>query len=64
VESGIGVAVVPRKAASRYLRTLAIGTVPLTDPWAQRHLRICVKSLGALPPHARWLVEYLRAAAL
>jgi hypothetical protein len=34
--------------------------VPLTDAWALRHLRICVKSLRALPAHAQSLVEHLR----
>jgi molybdate transport repressor ModE-like protein len=59
VESGIAVAVVSRTAAERCRRTMAIGVVPLTDPWATRHLRICVRRLRALPAHARSLVEHL-----
>ena len=60
VEQGIGLAVVSRTAALRCRRSMAIRVVPLTDPWALRHLRICVKSLHALPAHARLLVEHLR----
>jgi DNA-binding transcriptional LysR family regulator len=60
VESGIGVAVVSRTAALRCRRSSAIRIVPLTDAWALRHLRICVKSLRALPAHAQSLVEHLR----
>jgi DNA-binding transcriptional LysR family regulator len=60
VESGIGVAVVSRTAALRCRRSSAIRFVPLTDAWALRHLRICVKSLRALPAHAQSLVEHLR----
>jgi DNA-binding transcriptional LysR family regulator len=60
VESGIGVAVVSRTAALRCRRSLAIRIVPLSDAWARRHLRICVKSLRALPAHAQSLVEHLR----
>ena len=60
VESGIGLAVVSRTAALRCRRSMAIRVVPLTDPWALRHLRICVKSLRTLPTHAQMLVEHLR----
>jgi DNA-binding transcriptional LysR family regulator len=59
VESGIGVAVVSKTAALRCRRSMAIRVVPLTDPWALRHLRICVKSLRALPVHAQSLVRHL-----
>jgi DNA-binding transcriptional LysR family regulator len=62
VESGIGIAVVSKVAADRCRRTMAIRAVPLTDPWAQRRLRICVRRLGTLPAHARSLVEHLRVS--
>jgi molybdate transport repressor ModE-like protein len=59
VESGIGVAVVPATAARRYRRSMAIRIISLTDAWAVRHLRICVRSFLTLPAHAQWLVEHL-----
>jgi DNA-binding transcriptional LysR family regulator len=62
VASGIGVAVVSKVAADRCRRVMAIRVVPLTDPWARRHLRIAVHRLSALPVHARRLVEHLRDA--
>jgi molybdate transport repressor ModE-like protein len=62
VESGIAVAVVSKTAAQHCRRTMAIRVVPLTDPWALRHLRICVRNLPSLPAHARALVEHLRPA--
>jgi len=61
VESGIGLAIVSRSAARRCQTTMAIQVIPLTDPWALRHLRICVRGLGSLPAHAQMLVEHLRA---
>ena len=61
VADGIGVAVVSRSAALRCRRAMAIRIVPFTDLWALRHLRICVKSLAALPAHAQSLVEHLRS---
>jgi DNA-binding transcriptional LysR family regulator len=62
VEAGIGVAVVSRIAALRCRRTMDIAIVPLSDPWALRHLRISVRSLGALSVQARSLVEHLGAS--
>jgi hypothetical protein len=38
--------------------------VPLSDAWALRRLSICVRSLDALPVHARRLVEHLADPAL
>jgi molybdate transport repressor ModE-like protein len=63
VERGVGVAVVPEAAARRCRRTMAIGTVRLTDTWAVRRLVVCVRRLDALPAHARSLVEHLTAAS-
>jgi hypothetical protein len=34
--------------------------VALTDPWAVRHLTLCVRSLQSASPHARKLLAYLR----
>jgi DNA-binding transcriptional LysR family regulator len=61
VESGIGIAIVSRSAALRCRKTMALHVIPLTDPWARRHLRICVRDPSSLPAHARSLVEHLRA---
>lgn len=63
VESGIGVAVVSKIAAERCRRSMAIGIVPLADPWALRRLRICARSFRALPAPARALVAHLRPAS-
>jgi hypothetical protein len=42
---------------------MALRIVSLTDAWALRHLRICMRSFRALPAHAQWLVEHLSAEA-
>lgn len=59
VAQGVGLAVLPEIAA----RHGAVAAVPLSDPWASRRLLICVRSLAALPSHARRLVEHLAAGA-
>jgi molybdate transport repressor ModE-like protein len=63
VGSGIGLAIVPATAAERCRRSMAIRLVALSDPWALRHLRICVRDLRALPAHAQRLLDHLRAQA-
>ena len=42
--------------------TTSVNPLPLTDDWALRELRICVRNLGELGLYARELVESLRAA--
>lgn len=61
VECGVGIGVVPQTTAHRAARTMDLGVVELTDDWAVRELRICVRSLADLRPFARELVESLRA---
>src|SRR5262249_24117956 len=59
VEAGGGVGIVPGTTARSGARTLAIGVVPVADEWRVRELRLCVRSLEALPPHTRRLVAFL-----
>ena len=59
VEAGVGIGIVPETTARRAAQGLAIKAVPLTDSWALRDLRICVRSLKALPMTARRLVAHL-----
>ena len=61
VECGVGIGVVPQTTARRAAKTMQLGVVELTDDWALRELRICVRSLAELRPFARQLVESLRA---
>jgi DNA-binding transcriptional LysR family regulator len=63
VESGIGLAVVPKAAADRCRRSMSICIISLTDAWALRRLRLCVKDVRALPAHAQWLLTHLGSRA-
>jgi DNA-binding transcriptional LysR family regulator len=63
VECGVGIAVVPETAAERCRRTMALGSLRLTDSWATRRLIVCVRRLDALAAHARRLVEHLAATS-
>jgi DNA-binding transcriptional LysR family regulator len=61
VEAGVGVGIVPETTAKRAMCTMALTAIPLADRWATRDIRICVRSLAALPDSARRLVELLRS---
>ncbi len=63
VEAAVGLAILPESAAHRHAQTMAIVSVPLADPWAERALQICVRQLEALPAYARDLVDLLRRDA-
>jgi DNA-binding transcriptional LysR family regulator len=54
-EAGVGVGIAPETTARRAAMRLKI--VALTDDWALRELKICVKELAALRPMARLLAE-------
>ena len=62
VECNVGVGIVPATTAHRAAKAMAITAIDLTDPWALRDLTICIRSLKALPPYARQLVEHMRSA--
>ena len=61
VEAGLGIGIVPKGAAKPYFKGLRIRSIILDEPWARRDLKICVRSLEALPAAARLLVEHLRS---
>lgn len=59
VANGAGIAVVPRSSAEMFAQLLDLKIIPLTDTWAERRLRICVRNLSELTPQGRKLVEHL-----
>ncbi|GGF50018.1 LysR family transcriptional regulator [Aliidongia dinghuensis] len=64
VEAGVGCGILSESAARRYRRSMAIRIVPLTDDWATRTLKLCLRRDAALPAHARQLIQHLRASSL
>lgn len=60
VEAGLGIGIVPEGAARPYFKGLRIRSIRLDEPWANRELKLCVRSLEALPAAARLLVGHLR----
>lgn len=64
VASGLGVSIVPRAAASLYIRSLSLASVPLTDTWARRQLFLCIRSGAPLHSAAKLLYDHLQALAV
>lgn len=63
VQAGVGLGIVPATTAKRVSRIMPVAMVDLSDPWATRDLTLCIRSMAALPPFARQLVNHLRAKA-
>jgi DNA-binding transcriptional LysR family regulator len=59
VERGVGVAVIPERAAAKAQMTGNLVRIKLSDGWARRQLMLCVRSLDELPKHARQLVDHI-----
>jgi DNA-binding transcriptional LysR family regulator len=62
IEAGVGVGVLPASSAERHAKALRITTVPLTDAWAERDLKIVARDREQLPASARELFDYLAQA--
>ena len=61
VAAGLGVSIVPRAATTAYIRSLSLASVPLSDPWAQRQLFLCVRTNAPLHSAAKLLYDHLLA---
>ncbi len=59
VSSGLGVGVLPEAVARRNANKLNIEIRQLTDPWATREFKICVRSISALTTAAKMMVDHL-----
>lgn len=59
VREGLGLAVMPEGIALQYVERMGLVVVPLTDPWAERHLFVCVRDAEALSHQAKALMEHL-----
>jgi DNA-binding transcriptional LysR family regulator len=60
VQHQVGISILPEQAAKRCKAMFSIELVELTDEWASRELRICLRSFEELPAYGKRLVESLR----
>lgn len=59
VQFGLGLAVFPMEAVTRYAQLFDLRIIPLTDDWALGEFVICVRDRDALSLSARRLLEHL-----
>ena len=62
VAQGIGLGIVPQRAARRCRSSMPLSLVSLLDPWATRHLSICYRSKDDLCSHTQGLLMHLSAS--
>ncbi len=62
VREGLGLAVMPEDIAGHYVERMGLVVVPLSDPWAERQLFVCVRDRQALSPQVKALLEHLLPA--
>ena len=63
IAAQIGIGVIPESAAHRYVQTMPLKSMQLSDNWALRKLHICVKEFVELPAFAKELVDLLVSSA-
>jgi DNA-binding transcriptional LysR family regulator len=63
VNSGLGIGMLPRAIAEHHSKMVNVRIIALSEPWAERHFKICVRSLETLPSAARLLVNHLQESA-
>ena len=61
IDNSLGVGLLPDRAFALMRGVGRLASVPLTDAWAHRELRVVARDFDALPVTARLLVEHLTA---
>ncbi|GGJ91369.1 LysR family transcriptional regulator [Pseudomonas matsuisoli] len=59
IHTGMGLGILPDRAVRTYLPTMDVVAIPIDEPWAERELRLCVRSYETLPVIARQMVDHL-----
>jgi DNA-binding transcriptional LysR family regulator len=62
VQAGLGVGILPLEGAGMVGQALGLVVRPLTEPWAERHMLVCVKKERASNNSVSMLVDHLVAS--
>lgn len=63
VEQDLGIGIMPQDIARPYVNTHRIKTIPLTDHWASRKLKLCTSNLHPLSHATLRLLEHLKPSS-
>ncbi len=58
VQAGLGIGLLPQRAAQSFESSMGLRVVPLSDPWARRRMLLCIRD-NEPEPALRALVDYL-----
>lgn len=64
VNGGVGIAVIPRRAAERCYVNHNCKIIRLSDSWADRKLILCARDFADLPGYVKTFVDYLAPGAV
>lgn len=64
VGHGVGVAIVPRRAAERHASAHGATILRLPERWAGRKLLICARDFSDLPEYVRELIDFIAAPVI
>lgn len=59
VEMNVGIALLPLSTARKFVSKMKIRLIELTDPWAIRRMRICIRDREKLSPLSQHLLNFL-----
>jgi DNA-binding transcriptional LysR family regulator len=59
VAANVGIGILSSSAAQRFSRNVPLSIIPITDSWAKRDSRVCVRSLEELPLFVKDLFDLL-----
>lgn len=59
VNNGVGVAIIPKYAASRFSGSQTTKIISLSDSWAQRKLVICARNFNELPEYTNEFIKFI-----
>lgn len=63
VSLGVAPGIVSESAARRASKTMPLKIVKLTDPWARRTLKLCMRRSIARPPHLKQFIAHVGEAS-
>lgn len=63
IQANVGIGTMPELVARRLAQSSRVKLLQLTDEWAMRELRICVRSMSGLPSYARELIDFIMQEA-
>lgn len=63
IEAGLGIGILPHRAAQPHIRSMRIVGVPIPEAWAQRKINLCVRDYNSLSAITKQMVDHLSSSS-